>query len=202
MTGRFAFGLLILWFCAAVASIVDPYDYKVWATEMLMFFTIVVLLSATYRKLQFSKTSYFIIFCFLLVQTVGAHYTFERVPFFFNAAGRNNFDRFGHFVFGLNAFVVIEFLLKRKIASSFNLACVSAFFAVLVLSNTWRFFELFYADIENGKSGDALLGMQGDYWDAQKDMLCDITGSAAAVYLFKTGQHFRKKKQTAASAEL
>ncbi len=91
MTGRFAFGLLILWFCAAVASIVDPYDYKVWATEMLMVFTIVVLLSATYRKLQFSKTSYFIIFCFLLVQTVGAHYTFERVPFFFQCRGAQQF---------------------------------------------------------------------------------------------------------------
>ncbi len=40
------------------------------------------------------------------------------------------------------------------------------------------------AAIDGGEAGAAFLGSQGDEWDAQKDMLCDMSGTVCSVSSF------------------
>ncbi len=74
----------------------------------------VVLLAVTYRRFTLSRTSYLLIFAFLCLHTLGAHYTYAEVPYddwwraltgssFNELVGwqRNNFDRVVHFFYGL-----------------------------------------------------------------------------------------------------
>lgn len=140
--------LLSLWAIIAAWSGYQPVDMAVWRVEMSSVFAIILLLVLTFRSFRFSNTAYFIVFMWLVMHTIGAHYTFENVPFgiisdFFGFE-RNHYDRIAHFVIGITSFMVIEWI---------------------------------YTESDGGDIGPVFLGPQGDIWDAQKDMLCDTLGS-------------------------
>lgn len=59
--------------------------------------------------------------------------------------------------------------------------------AILIL--TWRRFRFSTAAIDGGEAGAALLGSQGDEWDAQKDILCDTFGAVCSAVLFLFFNH-------------
>jgi putative membrane protein len=93
---------------------ISPYDQAVWALENVIVAAFVILLASTYKKFPLSRVSYTLIFLFLLLHTVGAHYTYAEVPYdewIKNLLGyslnqnmgfeRNHFDRFVHFSYGL-----------------------------------------------------------------------------------------------------
>nr|WP_206732528.1 DUF2238 domain-containing protein [Halarcobacter anaerophilus] len=140
----------------------------------------------TYKKFKFSNTSYTLIFIGLFWHTIGAHYTFAEVPFdfitnLFNFE-RNNFDRIGHIVVGFYAYPVAEFLIRKKYANK----VIASFFALFFITSIAAAYEIVewgYAVIEGGDAGIEFLGSQGDAWDAQKDMLCDIVGAIIVLCL-------------------
>lgn len=68
---------LILW----VAMAISPYDRKDWALENLLAVITVALLALTARKLPLSRVSYTLIFLFMCLHQVGAHYTYAEVPY-------------------------------------------------------------------------------------------------------------------------
>src|SRR5207248_1645550 len=74
--------------------------------ENLLIFISVAVLGFTYRKFQFSHISYVLILIFLSFHTIGAHYTYAKVPAGFWLQhwlhlSRNHYDRVIHFSFGL-----------------------------------------------------------------------------------------------------
>src|SRR6185503_17282693 len=100
----------IEWLLLAIA----PFDRADWALENALVAVAVVALAASYRRLRFSRVSYLLIFVFLCIHEVGAHYTYAKVPYddwFMAVTGRtfnetvgwerNNFDRVVHFLYGL-----------------------------------------------------------------------------------------------------
>ena len=184
-------GLETLW------SAYYPYDVQVWWTEFATAFFFIALLSATYKKFQFSNFSYLLIFLFCFLQIIGAHYTFERVPFdavtrFFGFA-RNHYDRVAHFTIGLSGFLVSEFVRRQKIIPSLKWAAFFGIVFVMAMANFWELVEWIYAEIDGGSAGLAFLGSQGDSWDAQKDMLMDTLGAVVASMLFCS--YFGSKKK-------
>ena len=48
---------------------------------MAMVFVLLAVFGGLYRKLKLSLVSYFFIFLWCYMQVIGAHYTFELVPF-------------------------------------------------------------------------------------------------------------------------
>jgi len=52
----------------------------------------------------------------------------------------------------------------------------------------YEIIEWIYAATEGGSAGAAFLGSQSDIWDAQKDMLADISGAlcVTGIYLLRT----------------
>ena len=94
MKKHFNFPLLLLcvWFIEFLWSYFCAYDVNVWYVEISSVVFAVLLLSLTYKKFQFSNLTYFVVFLWIFLHTVGACYTFERVPFLdIFGVGRNNF---------------------------------------------------------------------------------------------------------------
>jgi putative membrane protein len=183
---------LILMLAALAAvfiwSAINPYDWGVWIVEMTSVFVVFLALVFTYRKFQFSNAAYFIVSLWLIMHTIGAHYSFELVPFGLvtDTFGfeRNHYDRVAHFVIGLNAFGVAEFFWRKKLASSRKAAAFVGVCFIMAMANAWELIEWAYAEIDGGDVGAAFLGSQGDVWDAQKDMLCDTIGALCSVPFF------------------
>lgn len=171
-----------------VWSAINPYDVQVWWTEMSMVFLLVAVFGCLYRRLKLSVVGYFFIFLWCWLQVVGAHYTFELVPFdsvgnFFGFE-RNHYDRVAHFVVGLNAVGIAELLWRYRGASSARAAAIYSVVIIMAVANFWELVEWIYAEIDGGTAGLAFLGSQGDVWDAQKDMLMDTMGAVLGACVF------------------
>jgi putative membrane protein len=177
-------GYVALFIWGAIA----PYDRATWWAENIPIMLLVAALVVMYlRGVRFSPLAYMLMAVLPYWNTVGGHYTFERVPFdwFSRLFGfeRNMFDRVGHFSVGFFAFAILEYLLGRR-AMSRTLACLFAVFTIAFVAMSYELIEWAYAVTAGGASGANFLGSQGDIWDAQKDMLMDTIGAVAAVLLF------------------
>lgn len=182
--------LLVAYAVVFAALAIHPYARDVWFVENMTILPIVVILTIMYANgARFSTTAYVLMAFLIFMHTVGGHYTFERVPFDFvkNLFGwqRNNYDRIAHATVGFYAFAIAEFVESRSLVKNKWMAVLFALFAIMALAAAYEIFEWRYAVSSDPKAGIAVLGSQGDIWDAQEDMLCDTTGAvlAAALYL-------------------
>lgn len=186
--------LLALLLILSLWSFTDAHDTQVWWTEMASVFLLLGTLIYTYRYLTFSNTAYICMSIWCALQIIGAHYTFEYVPFdsvtqFFGFE-RNHYDRVAHFAVGLAGIAIAEVLQKQKLVNSISsAACFSVVF-MLAIAGLWEITEWLYAEIDGGEAGLAFLGSQGDAWDAQKDMLLDTLGATCGALLF----YFQNRK--------
>lgn len=180
----------VIW--AALA--IDPHDRSAWVLENALVLALGVALFATRRAFVFSRVSYTLIFLFLCLHTLGAHYTYSLVPYddWWRALTgrslnsllgweRNNFDRVVHFSYGLLlAYPIREIFLRVAEVRGFW-----AYFLPLdVTLSTSALYELIEwgaAEFFGGDLGAAYLGTQGDIWDAQKDMALAGLGAVIAM---------------------
>lgn len=182
--------LAILWTALAF----EPFDRADWLLENVLLVAAIALLAFTYRIFPLSRISYTLIFVFLCLHTVGAHYTYAEVPYndwFRSLTGttfndwvgwkRNNFDRVVHFSYGLLlAYPVREVFLRVAGVRGFW-----GYFLPLDLtmstSMLYELIEWFAAEQFGGDLGAAYLGTQGDIWDAHKDMALASLGALVCM---------------------
>jgi putative membrane protein len=170
------------------ALAIRPLDRGDWFLENLLVFTIVIVLGATYRKFQFSNGSYLLLSIFLALHTIGAHYTYAKVPVGFWMEdllhlNRNHFDRVIHLAFGFLVFYPMRELLVRSAGARGSWASWLAVAAIFALSSFFEILEAIIAMIVHPELGDAYLGTQGDIWDAQKDMACALIAAVVSAIL-------------------
>lgn len=191
---RFLLGAYVLLFIVAG---IDPYSRAVWWAENIPIVAIAVTLVVLYvRGIRVSNLAYALMSVLLFLHTIGGHYTFERVPFDWvtKAFGfeRNHYDRIAHFSVGFYAFAMAELLITRERVARPWVAYAFGIFAIGTIAATYEIIEWIYAALAGGESGAAFLGSQGDIWDAQKDMLADISGAIAATVLLMIRQRAAK----------
>ena len=178
--------VLIAW------SAYNPAARGVWWMEMSWVLGVFALLAFTYRHFKFSNLAYALVFLWLVMHTIGAHYTFEHVPaeWLRNLLGaeRNHYDRVAHFVVGFNSFLFAELALRKRWVKDAVIAAVFGVLAIMAMAAAWEILEWIIAVWDGGADGLAFLGSQGDVWDAQKDMLCDTLGAISAAILFALRQ--------------
>ncbi|MBN2426244.1 MAG: DUF2238 domain-containing protein [Calditrichaceae bacterium] len=179
------FGIYILFF---IVLAISPFDRAVWWAENIPIMIIVLSIIIVSRYFVFSKTSYTMMFFLIILHTIGGHYTFERVPFdwitdLFGFT-RNHYDRIAHFTVGFYAYPVAEILLKKELVKSKIVLFLFPVFTIFSVAAVYEIIEWLYAISAEETAGAAMLGSQGDIWDAQKDMLADGLGSIAAMILF------------------
>jgi putative membrane protein len=179
-------GLFALWWAALAVSPVDRAD---WMLENGLVAAAVPLLVFTYRWLRLSRVSYTLIFLFLCLHEIGAHYTYAKVPYhdWLQAigmnlgSGRNHFDRIGHFAFGLLlAYPMREIFVRVADARGFW-SYYLPLDMTMAFSMLFELIEWAAAEIFGGDLGVAYLGTQGDPWDAQKDMALASLGGLIAM---------------------
>jgi len=175
---------------------IEPHDRKDWALENLLVVFGAMAMFATYKHLPLSRVSYSMVFIFLIIHEIGAHYTYAKVPYddwFMTLTGttfnemvgweRNNFDRVVHFLYGLLlAYPVRE--IYFRIANARGFWCY--FLPFNLTMSTSLLFELLewaVAEIFGGELGVAYLGTQGDIWDAHKDMALAGAGALIAMLI-------------------
>jgi len=165
-----------------------PVEWGVWWMEMAWVLGVFALLALTYRRFRFSNLAYGIVFIWLALHTIGAHYTFEHVPcdWLKSLLGseRNHYDRIAHYCVGLNSFMIAEFAYRKRWMTNVVVAAVFGVLAIMATAAAWEIIEWIVAVWDGGPDGLAFLGSQGDVWDAQKDMLCDTLGAMTAAVLF------------------
>lgn len=188
MKNKTALILLSVYFILFVICAVNPYARDVWWAENLPIMIIVTVVIVVSRYHKFTPTSYILMSVLVYLHTIGGHFTFERVPFdFINdlfGFERNNYDRFAHFSVGFYAYPIAELLLSRKLVSSKVILALFPVFSIFAVAGSYEIIEWIFAVSADQDAGIAVLGSQGDMWDAQKDMLMDIFGSIVAMILF------------------
>jgi putative membrane protein len=186
-------GLFVaLWAVLAI----KPHDRAAWWLENSLAVVAMAALVVFHRRLLFSRVSYALIFLFMCLHQLGAHYTYSEVPYdrwslalmgrsFNSIVGweRNNFDRLVHFAYGLLlAYPIREIFLRVADVRGFW-----GYFLPLDLTmSTSMIFELLEwatAAIFGGGLGQAYLGTQGDEWDAHKDMALASLGALIAMLI-------------------
>lgn len=194
MNTRFSFFPAILAVLLTIMMIwsgIAPASRAVWWAEMLPIFAVFSALLLTYHRFQFSHVAYLFMSFWLVMHTIGAHYTFADVPFDWAnrllspllGEGRNHFDRVGHYIIGFYAYPMAEWLMRHRLCSM-KLAFFFALFFIMGIAAAYEIIEWQYAVIEGSDAGIEFLGSQGDIWDAQKDMLADTLGALTALCIY------------------
>ena len=177
--------MLLLLLALMVWSGIAPADRTVWIAESVWSIGLLAILLVTRRWFKFSNVAYLCCWVWAVLQTIGAHYTFEHVPmdWLMTPLGltRNPYDRIAHFAVGWFAFPFAELFDRKGWARSAGFAAFFAVMTTVAMSGVWEIVEWLYAAIDGGEAGAAFLGSQGDVWDAQKDILCDTLGAACAA---------------------
>ena len=135
--------LLAIYLALMLALGIEPYDRSIWWAENLPVMIVVAILVVTYPQFRFSNTAYFLMWFFVCICTIGGHYTFARVPFetgnqllamtsldFIFPDGRNNYDRFAHFLVGAFGFPVAELAYRKGWVSNIAVAVTLGIFAL------------------------------------------------------------------------
>lgn len=193
---KFLFILSIIFLIEFLLLAISPYDRKDWALENVLVVAFVIGLASTYKHFPFSRLSYGMIFLFLVIHEIGAHYTYAKVPYdewFISLTGtslneilgweRNNFDRVVHFLYGLLlAYPIREIYFRMANADGFWGYFLPLDFAMST-SMLFELFEWLAAEVFGGDLGIAYLGTQGDVWDAHKDMALASLGALIAMLI-------------------
>ncbi|MBU0960365.1 MAG: DUF2238 domain-containing protein [Proteobacteria bacterium] len=204
--------ILGLLFCIEFLLLaISPHDRGDWALENLLALSFVTVLSLSYKKFPLSRISYSLIFVFMCLHEIGAHYTYAKVPydqFFATKLGfslndffgweRNHFDRLVHFLFGLLLAYPIRELYCRIADSKGFWAYFFPLELTMAASMMFELFEWGAAEIFGGELGVAYLGTQGDIWDAHKDMALASLGTFVAMSItllinLKIQKNFREE---------
>lgn len=180
--------LLGLYAVVFTVCAISPYDREVWWAENAPVWIVVGALAWLSRLHRFSNTSYVLMSVFIILHTVGGHYTFERVPFGWvtDLFGfeRNHYDRLAHFSVGFYAYPIAEVLMTRRLVRTRWIVSLFPVFAIVTVAGVYEIFEWQFALAANPTAGGAVLGSQGDIWDAQKDILADTLGAFLVMILF------------------
>lgn len=180
--------LLVLYATVFGISAIAPYDRSVWWAENIPVLIVVGILVLLARNHRFSNTSYSLMAVFIVLHTIGGHYTFERVPFDWVSDlfgfERNHYDRLAHFSVGFYAYPIAEVLMTRRLVRTRWIVALFPVFAIATVAGMYEIIEWQYAIYADAKAGIAVLGSQGDIWDAQKDILADTLGAILVMILF------------------
>jgi putative membrane protein len=202
-TGNYPLALLAIYALIWSGLAVAPLDRHDWLAENILPLLLLPLLAYLYRRHNVSNFSYTLIFLFLALHAVGAHYTYAKVPYdeWWRALSgrglnellglqRNAFDRLVHFLYGLLLFPICWELFALHIDKrGLRYLLIAAF--LMSHAGIYEIIEWLAAAAFGGDLGVAYLGTQGDEWDAQKDMALACLGTllaALGTYLYERRQ--------------
>lgn len=171
-----------LWFLYTAVNAEKSFDFWLESAFALIFVSV---LAATYRKLALSELSYVLIFVFLCLHEWGAEYKYTDVPLgewikpILNTT-RNHYDRVMHFAYGLLLAYPMNDWFERGAGIHGGFRYFFPIQFTLACSAVYELLEAAAASVLTPERGEEFVGMQGDFWDAQKDMFLAGLGATVA----------------------
>lgn len=182
-------GLYLLWWSLLAIA---PWYRADWLLENVLVLIGLPIIVAVYQRL--SRVALTALFVFFLLHAVGAHYTYEKVPYDAWAQllpghpisdwfgfERNHFDRLVHFLYGLLVTPAMTELLDSRVTQRGGWRYLVPFSFVAAQAALYEIIEWGAAGVFGGELGQAYLGTQGDAWDSQKDSALVLAGALIAV---------------------
>jgi len=190
-TWRYPLCLLAAYLAIWLALAINPVFRKDWLLENIIVFVAVPLFVLTARRLRFSDFTYTCLFAFFVLHAIGAHYTYSLVPYadWWQALGggapegRNHYDRFVHFIYGLLVTPAAVEVFEHYGRYSRPWAFLMPWMFMAGHSVIYELIEFVAAIAFGGDLGQAYLGTQGDVWDSQKDMGLALAGATLTLVL-------------------
>ncbi|MHB1205517.1 MAG: DUF2238 domain-containing protein [Rhodospirillaceae bacterium] len=172
----------LLWIALAIA----PASRAAWLLENVLAVVGVAWVVGTYRHWRLSETSYGLIFAFFALHAVGAHYTYAKVPLgewlrTDLSLERNAYDRLVHFCFGFLLVCPFRDQVTRAVRLPPHWGSAIAFMIITSVSTAYELLEWSVIEIVKPEDAVTFLGMQGDVFDAQKDMALAMLGAALGL---------------------
>jgi len=119
---RFPLFCLLIIIAAFIIGSINPIYFESWFAESLFTIILVLLLAIFYinKKFRFSNLSYALITLYLILHTIGSHYTYPETPIGFWISSifgftRNHYDRIIHFLWGLLIYIPALEITKHLI---------------------------------------------------------------------------------------
>jgi len=199
--------------CLAMAVVILVTGYRPekvfdWWLENAAALSFVAVLGITYRRLPLSDLSYLLIFVYLSMHEWGAEYKYSDVPLGewmkpWLHTTRNHYDRVMHFNYGLLLAYPMQEWFMRVVGVTSRWRYLLPVEMTLSFSACYEMLEAFAASVLTPERGEEFVGMQGDIWDSQKDMLMAGLGAVAAmlvIAIVRTVQSRRRKEIVAQAA--
>jgi putative membrane protein len=196
------------WICigAVAAFLIAAYHPDTvfdWALENVAISVGIAMGVISYRRLPLSNLSYLLLFLFLCLHEWGAHYKYSDVPLGewmkpWLHTQRNDFDKVAHFSFGLLFSYPMQEICIRTLRVTGPWRYYLPVECTLALSAVYEMMEAGMAQILSPQRGEEFVGMQGDIWDSQEDMLAACIGSIVAMVVLYA---IRKRRAAAAVRE-
>ncbi|CAI8852675.1 DUF2238 domain-containing protein [Methylocaldum szegediense] len=176
------FAVILAW------SAVQPHDTVVWFLDAIPALAAFAAVLATHRQFPLTPLAYGLILALCALILVGAHYSFEKVPFFewikpLFGLQRNNFDKLAHFFQGFTPAILFrEILIRFEVFRDRRWLVVIVPALCLALSAAYELVEWTVAVVLKDHA-ESFLATQGDPWDAQSDMAFALTGAVMSLAL-------------------
>jgi putative membrane protein len=173
---------LVVFVCIWISTFIGTTDMSNWLLENTLVFLFLPFLIFTYKKYQFSDTSYLLLCIYLCLHVYGSKYTYAENPFGYWLqevfhSSRNHYDRIVHFSFGFLLAYPMREMFLRGLQYPKWVAWLLPIEITLSISGFYELIEWAVADVFFKAQGDAYLGTQGDIWDAQKDIFLAFSGA-------------------------
>jgi len=171
-----------------------------WWLENIAALTFVAVLAVTYRRLPLSNLSYVLIFVYLSLHEWGAEYKYSDVPLGewmkpWLHTTRNHYDRVMHFSYGLLLSYPMQEWFMRVVGVTNKWRYLLPLESTLAFSACYEMAEAFMASILTPERGEEFVGMQGDMWDSQKDMMMAGLGAVTAMVVLAAVRHAVGKRR-------
>lgn len=190
--------LLVVYLCIWAGLAIAPRYRADWLLENLIVFIALPLFIRGAKTRPLSDASYVCLFIFLVLHTVGAHYTYSEVPYDAWIQGltghspgevlgwdRNHYDRLVHFSYGLLLLPASVELFDRVAPPRGLWRSLLPVLFIMSHSAIYELVEWGAAVSFGGDLGQAYLGTQGDVWDAQKDTALATLGAITAMAVIR-----------------
>jgi putative membrane protein len=198
--------LLAAFLVVFVALGIAPSFRQDWLLENLIVVVAIGLMILTRHRLRFSNRAYTLVFVFLVLHEIGAHYTYSLVPYDewmtrgFGVSiseglglNRNHYDRLIHLAYGLLVLPAAVELLEYVSSPRGIWRLLLPMLFILSHSALYELIEWGAALVFGGELGVAYVGTQGDEWDAQKDMASAAAGAVLSQFVLSSAAILRKQ---------
>lgn len=183
--------LLVFGLSLLALSLISPQDRFYCMLEHAATLLGLVALIIVERHHPLSNTSCTLLFIYLVLHIIGAHYLYSNVPYdqwsqwllgvsINEVFGfqRNHYDRLVHFANGALLMLPLVEVVQRWITPGRIAAAFVAFTTIMTIGVLYELMEWGLAMIMDPENAELFNGQQGDMFDAQKDLALACLGAS------------------------